>query len=131
MLSRRKRKAPKQRSYFLGFQLSQRPLALLASRVIRVAETVDFTPVPSELAWNLGVIRHRGAVLPLVALDRLLGLGEGQRPARRPFSCVLARFGGGAAAFPVEALLGFETAYDDQPPEGYEIVDLDRLEALQ
>lgn len=55
----------------LIFELSGRLRALTSKRVARVAEIHHFTPLPSDLVGNLGLVTHRGVVAGLMDLDLL------------------------------------------------------------
>ncbi len=138
MLSRRdhgreKRLAP--RPGVLAFVIGGRARALSLGLVAGVAEIGPVTRLPAADPCNLGLIVHRGAVLPLVDLGRRLEGGaataEGARGAIEPIgeSGPSAPIGGGAPAFciitrsrqaiafPVDAVLGLQ-ALPVPPPNG-------------
>ncbi len=135
MLSRRDRGregrlAP--RPGVLAFVIGGRARALSLALVAGVAEIGPVTRLPAADPSNLGLIVHRGAVLPLVDLGRRLegaaagadgaigaigtigaagtdgALGAlGALGARPPVICIITR-SRQAIAFPVEAVLGLQ-----------------------
>ena len=126
MLSRRDRgregrQAP--RPGLLAFVIGGRACALSLGLVAGVAEIGTVTRLPAADPCNLGLIVHRGTVLPLVDLGRRLEGGAasadgaagaagsvgaiGSIGARPPAVCVITR-SRQAIAFPVEAVLGLQ-----------------------
>ncbi|HXO29280.1 MAG TPA: chemotaxis protein CheW [Thermoanaerobaculia bacterium] len=120
MLSRRDRgregrQAP--RPALLAFVIGGRTRALSVGLVAAVAEIGPVTRVPAADPANLGLIVHRGAVLPLVDLGRRLEGGAaaadgpegavGAVSAGPPAFCIITR-SRQAIAFPVEAVLGLQ-----------------------
>ena len=123
MLSRRDRgregrQAP--RPGLLAFVIGGRTRALSVGLVAAVAEIGPVTRVPAADPANLGLIVHRGAVLPLVDLGRRLEGGAaaadgpegavgavGAVGGREPAFCIITR-SRQAIAFPVEAVLGLQ-----------------------
>ena len=126
MLSRRDRgregrQAP--RPGLLAFVIGGRACALSLGLVAGVAEIGAVTRLPAADPCNLGLIVHRGTVLPLVDLGRRLEGGAasadgaagaagsvgaiGSIGARPPAVCVITR-SRQAIAFPVEAVLGLQ-----------------------
>ena len=142
MLSRRDRgregrAAP--RPGVLAFVIGGRVRALSLGLVAGVAEIGPVTRLPAADPCNLGLIVHRGAVLPLVDLGRRLEGGGraaadgasgatgpvgpietietiGAMAARPPAFCIITR-SRQAIAFPVEAVLGLQ-ALPALPPNG-------------
>ena len=126
MLSRRERGREGGRAArpgVLAFVIGGRPRALSLGLVAGVAEIGAVTRVPAADPCNLGLIVHRGAVLPLVDLGRRLGGGAasadgaveaigaegpiGAIAAGPPAFCIITR-SRQAIAFPVEAVLGLQ-----------------------
>jgi chemotaxis signal transduction protein len=132
LLSRRDRgregrQAP--RPGVLAFVIGGRARALSLALVAGVAEIGPVTRLPAADPCNLGLIVHRGAVLPLVDLGRRLEGGAasadgadgaigtigaagadgalGALEARPPVFCIITR-SRQAIAFPVEAVLGLQ-----------------------
>lgn len=114
MLSRRDRgregrQAP--RPGLLAFVIGGRACALSLGLVAGVAEIGAVTRLPAADPCNLGLIVHRGTVLPLVDLGRRLEGGAvgavGSIGARPPAVCIITR-SRQAIAFPVEAVLGLQ-----------------------
>ena len=132
MLSRRDRaregrQAP--RPGLLAFVIGGRACALSLGLVAGVAEIGAVTRLPAADPCNLGLIVHRGTVLPLVDLGRRLEGGAasadgavgsveaigavgsigsiGALGARPPAVCIITR-SRQAIAFPVEAVLGLQ-----------------------
>jgi purine-binding chemotaxis protein CheW len=58
----------------LTFRLSGEWYGLRLTDLIEVIGGVDPTPVPFTPAWLVGVIHHRGSIVPLVDLRRAFGL---------------------------------------------------------
>lgn len=144
MLSRRDRGregrlAP--RPGVLAFVIGGRARALSLGLVAGVAEIGPVTRLPAADPCNLGLIVHRGAVLPLVDLGRRLeggaaaadgvsgaigpieaieasGASGASEPigGRPPAVCIITR-SRQAIAFPVEAVLGLQ-ALPPPPPNG-------------
>jgi chemotaxis signal transduction protein len=124
----------------LAFVIGGRPRALSLGLVAGVAEIGRVTRVPTADPGNLGLIVHRGAVLPLVDLGRRLDGGAAAASAadgadgadeaaagRPPAFCIITR-SRQAIAFPVEAVLGLQTlpalpANGDAAASPWEIVD--------
>ena len=133
------RLADKAESSFLVFRSADRRYALPTKRVMRVAEIRAISPLPSDLGCNLGLVIHRGVVVGLLDLERLLA-GNAADPESRPRGsatapdlpclCIFARFRRGVAGFPVDELVTIETPDPLEPWEDIEILDLDILEAL-
>jgi chemotaxis signal transduction protein len=123
MLSRRENHRGARRAArpaLLAFVIGGRPRALSVGLVDGVAEIGAVTHLPSSDPLNLGLIVHRGAVVPLVDLGgrldggRLDG-GPTRAPAGKeagtaaPGLCVVTR-SSPALAFPVAAVLGLQPA---------------------
>ena len=136
MLSRRERgregrQAP--RPGLLAFVIGGRACALSLGLVAGVAEIGTVTRLPAADPCNLGLIVHRGSVLPLVDVGRRLDGAAaadgvaGAEGARPPAFCIITR-SRQAIAFPVEAVLGLQ-ALPALPANGgaaaspWEIVD--------
>jgi chemotaxis signal transduction protein len=126
MLSPRERRrgaSPMARPALLAFVVAGRARALSLRLVAGVAEIGAVTRLPSGDPANLGLIVHRGAVLPLIDLARLLhrrpaperapAAGTAGRPAGEAAAsfCVITR-SEPAVAFPVDEILGVQA-----PPE--------------
>jgi len=94
----------------LAFVIGGRARALSLGLVAGVAEIGAVTRLPAADPLNLGLIVHRGAVLPLVDLAGRLAGATAPRGATPPGVCVITRStGSGAAiAFAVEAVLGLQ-----------------------
>lgn len=138
MLSRRDRgregrQAP--RPGVLAFVIGGRACALSLGLVAAVAEIGPVTRVPAADPANLGLIVHRGAVLPLVDLGRRLDGGaipeegadgaDGAVGGGAPAFCIITR-SRQAIAFPVAAVLGLQAlpANGDTAASPWEILDL-------
>jgi chemotaxis signal transduction protein len=116
LLSRRDRgregrQAP--RPGLLAFVIGGRACALSLGLVAGVAEIGTVTRLPAADPCNLGLIVHRGTVLPLVDLGRRLDGAAaadgvaGAEGAGPPAICIITR-SRQAIAFPVEAILGLQ-----------------------
>lgn len=117
----------------LVFRLGGRSFALPSDRVVRVAEPDRVTPLPGDLASNLGLVVDDGVVAALVDLGALLSRdAEPRRLPEPPFSCVFARFPRGVAGFAVDEISGVRllartAGHGDA--DGIERIDLEALEA--
>ncbi len=60
----------------LTFQVGSDHLALEVSRVHEIVPWVRLQPVACSPPWLAGVFIYRGQVVPVIALHRLLGIGE-------------------------------------------------------
>jgi chemotaxis signal transduction protein len=123
MLSRREGSRgarPAARPAVLAFVIGGRVHALSLALVAGVAEIGTVTRLPSSDPLNLGLIVHRGAVLPLIDLGRRLAGGHAAVAAiepswqsapggASPTICIISR-SEPAVAFPVEAVLGLQPA---------------------
>ncbi|HEV3456233.1 MAG TPA: chemotaxis protein CheW [Thermoanaerobaculia bacterium] len=101
----------------LVFMLGGRSRALSIGMVAAVAEIGAVTRLPSASPCNIGVIVHRGAVLPLVDVGR--GLDGKPTPAGTgaPPVCIITR-SEPVIAFPVEAVLGLQALPAEAPAAG-------------
>ena len=124
---------------FLVFCSGDRRYALPTKKVMRVAEIRTISPLPSDLGCNLGLVIHRGVVVGLLDLERLLTANAADPESRPrgsaiapelPCLCIFARFRRGVAGFPVDEIVAIETPDPLEPWEEIEILDLDLLEAL-
>lgn len=59
----------------LTFHIGPNRLALGVREIAEVVPRVDMTPAPFGPAWLAGVFVHRGSVVPVVDLHRLLNVG--------------------------------------------------------
>lgn len=63
---------------FFCFKLGELSIGVPSGDVREVARCGPLTPLPRTASFVLGVCGHRGEVLPVVDLLRLLGKGEGK-----------------------------------------------------
>jgi chemotaxis signal transduction protein len=110
----------------LAFVLGGRTCALSLGLVAGVAEIGVITRLPAANPRHLGVIVHRGAVLPLLALDRQLDGAPMPGGMGQPAFCIITR-SEPVIAFPVEAVLGLRPLPADVPAAGSPWEILDRL----
>jgi purine-binding chemotaxis protein CheW len=61
---------------FFVFKLGELTLAVTSSHVREVARLTPLTPLPRAPSFLLGVVGHRGQVMPVIDLLRLLQQGE-------------------------------------------------------
>lgn len=128
MLPRRSRKPPPvPRTDFVVFTAAGGRFALPTRDVVAVAEVPELNPLPAPGRPEvLGLVAHRGVLLPLVDLGRCLG-GKGAAPAGGGHSVVVAA-GERRAAFPVDALEGLARIEADRGlPPGCETFDPARV----
>lgn len=144
--------------HILTFRLGGKRRGVPADRVLRVAEIHHYSPLPSDLRCNLGLVTHRGVIAGLVNLELLEWLNPAVRQGRKdapissdsvfsensqwpfsslPFLCIFAKFPRGVAGFPIEELLALETytwdpesGDDENPMLDIEMIDLDALEVF-
>ncbi|HVR10453.1 MAG TPA: chemotaxis protein CheW [Thermoanaerobaculia bacterium] len=105
---------PAPRPRVLAFMLGGRARTLSLGLVAAVAEIGAVTRLPSAGRRNLGLIVHRGIVVPLIDLGR--GLGGPPAPAGigPPAVCIITR-SEPVIAFPVEAVLGLRPFPTEAP----------------
>lgn len=102
--------------YFL-FRLGALTLGVRSRLVREVARRGPVTPLPRAPPFLLGVIGHRGEVLPLVDLLRFLGQGEARTSARsRVFVGVVGTSVVGFTADEVVGLRALEPGQVLPPP---------------
>jgi chemotaxis signal transduction protein len=89
----------------LVFTLGGRTRALSLGLVDAVTELGAVTRLPASNPRNLGLIVHRGTVLPLFDLGRGLGGAPAPAVSALPAFCIITR-SQPVVAFPVEAVLG-------------------------
>jgi chemotaxis signal transduction protein len=97
-----------------------RRLAAPAERVVEVARTGRYTRVPCEDPSNLGVVMHRGAVVPLVDVGTRLGVPAAPSV---PDLCLFLRTQLGEIGVPIDQVVGLEPAPDGGLPEGVTLLD--------
>lgn len=85
---------------FLGLGLGAQPHALRLAELSALQALAGVTPYPGAPPELLGLVSHRGVVLPLYDLRALLGLGAAERPAwlvvlkQAPLALAFERFDG-------------------------------------
>lgn len=99
-----------------------RRFAVPADRVVEVARIAGYTPVPCDDPSNLGVLVHRGGLVPLVDAGAHLGLRPAA-PRALPGLCVFVRAHFGEVGVPIDQVLGLEPAVDGALPEGVILLD--------
>ncbi|HEV8455606.1 MAG TPA: chemotaxis protein CheW [Gemmatimonadales bacterium] len=72
----------------LTFMLGGGRYGVAATRVSAVMPLRDLTPVPCTPAFILGVVNHRGRILPVLDLRKLLELPSGKLPDGCLFACL-------------------------------------------
>jgi len=92
------------------FRLGDEVFAFDIGRVREVVVLDELTPVPAAPPQVIGVANLRGDVLPVVGLERVLGLAP-RRAARRLRTLVIAA-GGAQVGLVIDDVLGLET-YDE------------------
>jgi len=100
----------------------ERRFAVAADRVVEVARIGAYTPVPCEDPANLGVVMHRGGLVPLIDVGARLGL----RPVARlalPGFCLFVRTHLGEVGVPIDQIVGLESSVDGALPEGVAALD--------
>jgi purine-binding chemotaxis protein CheW len=89
---------------FLAFEVGGLALAVASDASREVIRAGPLTPLPRVPAFVLGVCAHRGEVLPVLDLLRLLGRGEVKPQARSRL--VVGTAGAYTAALLVDAVVG-------------------------
>jgi CheW-like domain len=117
MLSSRQRpprgRAP--RPGYLAFRLAGQGWSLPLQRVAAVAELRALTRLPSADPLKLGVIVHRGVVVPVIDLGRRLGGAPYPDAAAPPQPLCIVLRSEPPVSFPVDEVLGFRHG---PPPPG-------------
>ena len=157
LANREQRERSGEKQHVLSFRLGGRIRGLAADRIVRVAEIHHFSPLPSDLRCNLGLVTHRGVVAGLVDLELLEQLNtasqnpqeilDKQSPTKSagpddatskaalpfsslPFFCIFARFPRGVAGFPIEQLLALESLPGNSKADNDEYDENDMLPHL-
>jgi purine-binding chemotaxis protein CheW len=111
-------KAPPEQEFFC-FRLDELRLGVPSENVREVMRAGPLTPLPRMAAFVLGVVGHRGEVLPVLDLLRFLGKGESRiTPRSRLFIGVSGSFHCAVIADSVIGLRTFRIADIVQPPMG-------------
>lgn len=101
------------------FRLAELRLAVPSENVLEVVRSGLLTPLPRTPAFIMGVVGHRGNVIPVIDLLRFLGKGEARIGARtRLFVGVSGSFVAGVVADQVLGLRRFPTEDLLAPPLG-------------
>ncbi len=95
------------------FALDGRRFAVPARHVLEVVKIGGFAPLPCESPAHLGLVLHRGSVIPLVDLGMLLKIPR-SGPIQFPTLCVVLKGDSGAIACPVDQVLGLAHASDEE-----------------
>ncbi|MBK7858599.1 MAG: chemotaxis protein CheW [Archangiaceae bacterium] len=91
------------------FRLGELMLGVPSQNVREVTRMGPMTPLPRMVASVLGVVGHRGEVLPVVDLLRFLGVGELKvTPRARIFIGVAGNL---SAAFLADAVVGLRKVF--------------------
>ena len=108
--------APVEALELLVFSLAGERYGIEATHILEVVPALELTPVPGTPPFVLGVMNHRGRILPVLDLRRLLELGGQGGPAGGRVVAVEA----GGMTFGVfgEAVLGTVTVgtHEVAPP---------------
>jgi purine-binding chemotaxis protein CheW len=94
---------------FFMFRLGDLMLGVPSQNVREVTRMGPMTPLPRMSAAVLGVVGHRGEVLPVVDLLRFLGVGE-LKPAPRA-RIFIGVAGALSAAFMADAVIGLRKVF--------------------
>ena len=108
--------APVEELELLVFSLAGERYGIEATHILEVVPSLELTPVPCTPPFVLGVMNHRGRILPVLDLRRLLELGGQGVPAGGRVVAVEA--GGMTFGVFAEAVLGTVTvgAHEVAPP---------------
>jgi purine-binding chemotaxis protein CheW len=99
-------KPPPEQEFFC-FKLGELRLGVPSENVREVIRSGPLTPLPRMAAFVMGVVGHRGEVLPVLDLLRFLGKGESRITARtRLFVGVCGTFN---AAVVADGVIGLRT----------------------
>lgn len=91
------------------FRMGELMLGVPSANVREVTRMGPMTPLPRMVASVLGVIGHRGEVLPVIDLLRFLGVGELKpSPRARIFIGVAGNL---SAAFMADAVIGLRKVF--------------------
>lgn len=111
--------APRQMLDLLVFSCAGGAYAVGAPHVVEVVSLGDPTPVPGTPAAVLGVVNHRGRILPVIDVGRLLSLPDDLAPDPGLLIVVTA----GEAAFGIRA----EAVLEIVQVEEHEVLTADRF----
>ncbi len=101
------------------FEVSGHRLALPSGMIVRVLPLPRLDRLPASPPVIAGLFRYGGALVPVLHLDRLLGLAAGRPGLYRPL--LLCRRGGGMVAYLCDRVIGLATPGDLSPlprPDG-------------
>jgi purine-binding chemotaxis protein CheW len=100
----------------ITFHVSGEWHAFRLTDLVEIVGGSEPTPIPFAPPYILGVINHRGAIVPVVDLRRALGLPVHYR--RGTFRTVLVRDGGTTVGFQADAIASIEALHADaiEPP---------------
>jgi chemotaxis signal transduction protein len=102
--------------------MGDRRLAVPAAQIVEVARLVAYTPLPCDDPTNLGVVLHRDTLIPLIDLASRLGARRAG-PVGVPGLCLFVQTDVGEVGFPIDRVLGLESAYDDRSDRGVPVLD--------
>jgi len=107
----------------LTFHIGPNRLALGVREIAEVVPRVDLKPAPYGPAWLAGVFVHRGRVVPVVDLHRLLNVGP--CPAHLSSRVILAPLPGDAQRRLVGLLAAKVADVRDFPPPAGDVGESD------
>lgn len=98
------------------FRTGDMALGVLSARVREVTRMGPLTPLPRTPSFMLGVVGHRGEVLPLIDLLRFFAQGESRPTSRSRF--FIGESGSFMAAFFADSVVGLRRVLlaDKLPP---------------
>jgi len=108
--------APAEALELLVFSLAGERYGIEATHILEVVPSLELTPVPCTPPFVLGVMNHRGRILPVLDLRRLFELGGQGVPAGGRVAAVEA--GGMTFGIFAEAVIGTVTVgtHEMAPP---------------
>jgi chemotaxis signal transduction protein len=109
---------------WLVVRVDEGTYALPAEDVAEISHPRPATPLPGAPAWIRGLVNHRGAVVPVVDLGRLLGR---QAISVADYRLVLVRRGAHLIALATGQVLGFGDSFDVPAEDPSVLIDLDAL----
>lgn len=101
---------------FFVFRIGELTLAVTSSTVREVTHMGPLTPLPRAPAFVMGVVGHRGEVMPVIDLLRFLGQGESKPTGRSRLFIALT--GSWVVGFLADQVIGLRRIFvaDKLPP---------------
>lgn len=113
----------------ITFHVSGEWYAFRLSDLVEIVGDAEPTPLPFAPPFVLGVVNHRGAIVPVVDLRRALGLPIHYR--RGAFRTVLVRDGGTTVGFQADSIASIESLAPESIEAPLSTMDASRSRFLE